>query len=80
MGPDEVGVVLRSILDEVAPDAGAADLTDRDDLAETLDLDSMDHLAVIERIGERLGVEVPERDYPYLRTLGDAVTYLAERA
>jgi acyl carrier protein len=42
-----------------------------------LDIDSMDFLNVIVAIHEQTGAEIPERDYPKLSTLNDAVRYLA---
>ena len=37
----------------------------------------MDFLNIIVAINERTGIEIPERDYPKLSTLNDAVGYLA---
>ena len=37
----------------------------------------MDFLGVVVAIHERTGIEIPERDYPKLSTLDDAVAYLA---
>ena len=48
------------------------------DLAEQLDIDSMDFLNVIVAIHEQTGIEIPERDYGKLSTLDDAVAYLAK--
>jgi acyl carrier protein len=37
----------------------------------------MDFLNVIVAINEQTGIEIPERDYPKLSTLNNAVAYLA---
>ena len=37
----------------------------------------MDFLNIIVAINEQTGIEIPERDYPKLSTLNDAVAYLA---
>jgi len=70
--------VVISALTEVAPDVDPAAIDPDADLAEQLDIDSMDFLNIIVAIHEQTGIEIPERDYPKLSTLADAVTYLAE--
>jgi acyl carrier protein len=67
----DVDVVLREELGNIAPeiDAGA-------DLREALDIDSMDFLNFITAIHHRLGIDIPEVDYPKLVTLDGAVQYL----
>ena len=69
------GIVIRA-LTEVAPEIDPVAIDHDTDLAEQLDIDSMDFLNIVVAIHERTGIEIPERDYPKLSTLGDAVTYL----
>jgi len=60
--------VVRSALAHVAPDR-ADDLDDLDrsvDLWRELDLDSLDHVAVMELIADATGSDIAERDYPRL--------------
>lgn len=52
-------------------------LPDDAPLREQLDLDSLDIQNLVVALHERLGVDVPERDYAKLDTLGACVTYLA---
>jgi acyl carrier protein len=68
-------IVTRALTD-VAPDIDPATIDPDTELAEQLDIDSMDFLNVIVAIHEQTGVEIPERDYPKLSTLNDAVRYL----
>ena len=68
--------VVIGALTEVAPDVDPLAIDPDSDLAEQLDIDSMDFLNIVVAIHERTGIEIPERDYPKLSTLGDAVTYL----
>lgn len=72
--------VLIEALTEVAPDIDPSAIEPDTDLAEQFDIDSMDFLNVIVTIHERTGLEIPERDYPKLSTLNDAVRYLAAAA
>ncbi len=71
--------VLASIV-AVAPEADPATIPDDASLRDELDLDSMDFLNVVQGIHDRTGVDVPERDYPQLATLGSAVDYVLSRS
>jgi acyl carrier protein len=70
-------VVIRA-LTEVAPDIDPGAIDPEAELAEQLDIDSMDFLNILVAIHEQTGIEIPERDYPKLSTLSDAVSYLAQ--
>ena len=74
----ELQALVISVLTEVAPDIDPVAIDPDVDLVEQLDIDSMDFLNVVVAINERTGIEIPERDYPKLSTLRDAVSYLAE--
>jgi acyl carrier protein len=76
MNESQLRDVVIGALVEVAPDVDAGAIDPEATLAEQLDLDSMDFLNVIVALHERTGVEIPERDYPKLSTLDDAVAYL----
>jgi len=72
----EIQQAFLEALVSVAPDA-EPDALDRDEpLREQMDLDSMDLLNLVIRLNEVLGVEVPERDYPRLDSVANAVAYL----
>jgi acyl carrier protein len=75
----DVRAVVQEELGNIAPemDIGAIDASA--DLREALDIDSMDFLNFITAIHRRLGVNVPEVDYPKLTTLDGAVAYLAAK-
>jgi len=68
-------IVVRA-LTEVAPDIDPAGIDPETNLAEQLDIDSIDFLNVVVAVHEQTGIEIPERDYPKLATLDDAVAYL----
>lgn len=76
--PELRDIVIRALTD-VAPDVDASAIDPAEDLADQLDIDSMDFLNVIVAIHEQTGIDIPERDYPKLATLDDAVAYLAAR-
>lgn len=77
----ELEAAVREAILSVAPDV-EADLAAIDadvDAFEELQLDSMDHLNVVTALAHTTGVEIPEADYPGLRSLGALVRYLAQR-
>ena len=71
--------LLLTALAEIAPEAEGATLDGDVELSEQLDIDSMDFLNLVAAVSERSGIDIPERDYPKLRTLDEAVAYLAGR-
>jgi acyl carrier protein len=72
--------LIRTVLHQVAPDADLADLADDDDIRDTLGLDSLDFLQVVELLSERSGVRIDEEDYPQLSTLNSGRAWLAAAA
>lgn len=64
----------------VAPDIDPATVGEDDHLQEDLGLDSMDVLNLVTALHKRLGVDIPEAEYPQIATLRLAVSYLAARA
>lgn len=79
MTADEIRAVLVEELGNIAPEADLGALDEKADLRESLDIDSMDFLNWVTAIHARLGIDIPERDYPKMATLSAAVGYLASR-
>ncbi|HXZ88165.1 MAG TPA: phosphopantetheine-binding protein [Candidatus Binataceae bacterium] len=71
--------MICEILGSIAPEADFSTLGGSEDLREALDLDSMDFLNFVIALHERTGIDIPEVDYPKLRTLDGAVLYLSAR-
>jgi acyl carrier protein len=76
---DLVTMILSAIAD-VAPELEPelADLDHDVDFWMELQLDSMDHLAVMTRLSEQTGIDIAERDYPHLTTVSSLSAFLAE--
>jgi acyl carrier protein len=72
----DVAVVLPEELGNIAPEIDLKTVDAGADLREALDIDSMDFLNFVTAIHHRLGVDIPEIDYPKLVTLDGAVHYL----
>jgi acyl carrier protein len=82
--PDEhpavdVTAMILSAIADVAPELEPelADLDHDVDFWMELQLDSMDHLAVMTRLSEQTGVDIAERDYPRLTTVASLRDFLA---
>lgn len=68
--------LVLDVLQEVAPDVQTDALGPGTHLQEDLDLDSMDFLNFVAGLSERTGLEIPERDYARLSTIGACTEYL----
>ena len=79
MTPADIRTAYLQELTAVAPDIDAADVGEHDHIQDDLELDSMDVLNLVTALHKRLGVDIPEDDYPRIETLAKAVGYLAER-
>ena len=80
MTTDELRVLLLTTLQDIAPETDPGSLAPDADLQQTLDLDSMDFLNFVVAVNAATGIEIPERDYPYMATLAGAVEYLSAHA
>jgi acyl carrier protein len=76
---DDLRDLVLEVLSGIAPETDPSSVDPTEDLRDELDLDSMDELNLITRVGERLGIDIPERDYRQMRTLDGAVDYLSGR-
>ncbi len=76
MNEPEIREALWQELGNIAPEMDLQQLDPRANLREALDIDSMDFLNFVTAIHRRLGVDIPELDYPKLGTLDGAVNYL----
>lgn len=77
MTKDQIRAILLQEIGNIAPEVDVARVPDGADLRDALDIDSIDFLNLMIALDKRLGVNVPEADYPRLRTIADAVDYLS---
>ena len=80
MNADQARDTVAAILGQIAPEADLDDVDTSEDLRTELDLDSLDFLGLIEGLKERTCVDVPESDYPQVRSLDGLVTYLTSHS
>jgi len=76
MSKSDIRTVVVEELKNIAPEADFDALDPKADMRAALDIDSMDILNFVTAIHHRLGIDVPELDYPKLVTLAGAIEYL----
>ncbi|WP_127561647.1 acyl carrier protein [Nioella ostreopsis] len=79
MTPDEIRTAFLQELTNVAPDIEPDTVGPDDHIQDDLGLDSMDVLTLVTALHDRLGVDIPEADYPRIASVALAQAYLAER-
>jgi acyl carrier protein len=77
MKPEDLRAAFLQEIARVAPDIDPETVGDDDHIQEELELDSMDVLNLVAALHERLGVDIPESDYPRIATPASAVAYLS---
>jgi acyl carrier protein len=73
--------IRKAVLEElnnIAPEVDPGSIDPAADVREALDIDSMDFLNFVTAIHHRLGVDIPEIDYPKLVTINRAVAYIKD--
>ena len=79
MNEADIHALLQEELSNIAPEANLREIDSAADLREALDIDSMDFLNFVIAVHHRLGIDIPELDYPKLVTLAGAVRYLSTK-
>ncbi|MFZ0255117.1 MAG: acyl carrier protein [Gammaproteobacteria bacterium] len=64
-------------LREIAPELDAKSLDPSKSFRDQVELDSVDFLSFVLNLERRLGLHVPEVDYPKLSSLQGCITYFA---
>ena len=72
----ELRQVIVDALTRIAPEIDPASIESSAALRDQLDLDSIDFLNFVLALHDRVGVDIPEADYPRLYTLDGAVAYI----
>ncbi|OFW46718.1 MAG: hypothetical protein A3J29_16805 [Acidobacteria bacterium RIFCSPLOWO2_12_FULL_67_14b] len=80
MTPDDFTRVIGEALTAVAPEIDPKSIEPGVSFRDQFDLDSMDFLNFVIALHKKLGIDIPEADYPRLYTLDNAVAYLASKA
>jgi len=75
----DIRKLLQEELNNIAPEIDMTSVDSTADLREAMDIDSMDFLNFITALHHRLGIDIPEIDYPKLITLDGAIAYLRDK-
>ncbi|UIP29269.1 acyl carrier protein [Photobacterium sp. TLY01] len=79
MSKDDISALILEAIQSIAPEITEADIDPNEDLRDTCDLDSMDFLNLLAALKKNCGVNIPEADYPRIRTFTGMVDYLNDR-
>ncbi len=76
MSDIDIRKIVQEELNNIAPEVDMATVDPAADLREAIDIDSMDFLNFVTALHHRLGINIPELDYPKLITMDGAIHYL----
>lgn len=75
----DLPATIAGLIQQIAPDVDAAALDPDADLRRAADLDSLDFQSLVELVATSTGVDIPEADYPQVRSLNGLIAYVAAR-
>jgi acyl carrier protein len=76
MNESELQQTILDVLSAAVPGVDPSNLDGDDDIRAALDIDSFDHLNFLVGLHEKLGVDIPEKDYGKLNTVNEIIQYL----
>jgi acyl carrier protein len=76
---EEILAGLAEIVEEVAG-VSAADVTADKSFTDDLDIDSLSMVEIAVQAEDKFGVKIPDDELANLKTVGDAVDYIAKNA
>ena len=77
---EEARALIEAVLRDIVPDASLTGLAGDTDLRDTFELDSLDFVELVERLGKRAGFRISDDDAERLRRLDVAIAFIAPRA
>ena len=78
MANEEIEKELAEIVEEIAGVA-AADVTPEKSFVDDLDIDSLSMVEIAVQAEDKFGVKIPDDELANLKTVGDAVKYIASK-
>jgi len=75
---EEIEKELAEIVEEIAGVA-AADVTPEKSFVDDLDIDSLSMVEIAVQAEDKFGVKIPDDELANLKTVGDAVNYIASK-
>ena len=80
MNAEQAMLAVSGLVEQVAPDVDARAVDPDVDLRRAADLDSLDFQSLVELVARDTGVDIPEADYPQVRSLRGLAEYVAAHA
>ena len=80
MTQQEALEIIGSVIASIAPEIDLAAVDPNKSLSDQVEIDSMDQLNIMIGVHDRTGIEIPERDYPKLLSLGAFAGYLVAQS
>ncbi|WP_296424513.1 acyl carrier protein [Yoonia sp.] len=80
MTDQDIETALTQELHRIAPDISLDDIDPAQDLRDEFDIDSMDFLNLVTALGKRFNLDMPETDYPEMRSFNALAAYLRTQA
>lgn len=77
MSNDEITAGFAEIIEEVVG-IEAADVTPEKSFVDDLDIDSLSMVEIAVQTEDKFGVKIPDEELANLKTVGDAVDYIAK--
>ncbi len=78
MNREEIKQTVLEVMQAVVPEMEPAALDGRVSFRDQFEIDSVDYLNFVLALEKRLGMHIPEVDYPRLSSLDGCVDYLAK--
>ena len=78
MANEQIEKELAEIVEEIAGVA-AADVTPEKSFVDDLDIDSLSMVEIAVQAEDKFGVKIPDVELANLKTVGDAVNYIASK-
>ena len=84
MNPEQLRTLILDVIGDVAPEADVGSIAPTVSFHDQFEIDSVDYLNIMMTLEARLGIAIPEADYPKLSSLAGCIDYfqpkLAEEA
>ncbi len=77
MNKDELKKIILATLEATIAGLDTSGLDDDEDIRQALDIDSFDSLNFLIGLHNKLGVDIPEKDYGKLNTVNEIIQYLS---
>ncbi len=76
MNRDEIKSIILEVMLNIIPEMEPSTLDARVSFRDQVEMDSVDYLNFVLALEKRLGIRIPEIDYPRLSSLDGAVAYV----